>query len=208
MKRSKKIKAGKLSGPSHKKGGILLEAEGGEYIIKKSSVKKIGKKTLDKINKEGKLPKEKKMARKNMRGETRRRMDELADERIAKTWKTRKKPSHPKKGKDTGPKMFGKSLSELEEGIKKGAKKGVGKIKEQIKKHKAKKRKKKIADLMGDKVPSPKKKNLDKSPKSLTKGHRTFKGGRETTMDRYYKKGGKVGDSIKTYSQGGYVEGK
>ena len=63
MKRSKKMKAGKLSGPYHKKGGILLEAEGGEYIIKKSSVKKIGKKTLDKINKEGKLPKEKKMAK-------------------------------------------------------------------------------------------------------------------------------------------------
>ena len=61
MKRSKKMKAGKLSGPSHKKGGILLEAEGGEYIIKKSSVKKLGKKTLDKINKEGKFPKEKKM---------------------------------------------------------------------------------------------------------------------------------------------------
>ena len=47
----KKIKAGKLSGPSHKKGGILLEAEGGEYIIKKSSVKKIGKRALDKVNK-------------------------------------------------------------------------------------------------------------------------------------------------------------
>jgi hypothetical protein len=145
-----------------------------------------------------------------MRANTRKQMQELADKRIAKTWKTRQEPSPPKKGKDTGPKMFGKSLPELEEKIKKGAKKGVGKIKEQIKKHKDKKRKKKIADLMGDTVPSPKKKkkNLDKSPKSLTKGHRTFKGGRETTMDRYYKKGGKVGDSIKTYSQGGYVEGK
>ena len=52
----KKIKSGKLKGPSHKKGGVILEAEGGEYIIKKSSVGKIGKKTLDKINKEGKLP--------------------------------------------------------------------------------------------------------------------------------------------------------
>jgi len=52
----KKIKSGKLKGPSHKKGGVLIEAEGGEYIIKKSSVKKIGKKALDKINKEGKLP--------------------------------------------------------------------------------------------------------------------------------------------------------
>ena len=49
----KKMKAGKLSGPSHKNGGVLLEAEGGEFIIKKSSVKKIGKKALDKFNKEG-----------------------------------------------------------------------------------------------------------------------------------------------------------
>ncbi len=46
------MKPGKLKGPSHKNGGILLEAEGGEYIIKKSSVKKLGKATLDKINKE------------------------------------------------------------------------------------------------------------------------------------------------------------
>ena len=52
----KKMKPGKLKGPSHKRGGILLEAEGGEYIIKKSSVKKIGKAKLDKINKEGKIP--------------------------------------------------------------------------------------------------------------------------------------------------------
>tara|TARA_R100000664_G_C2718125_1_gene112490 strand:+ start:180 stop:485 length:306 start_codon:yes stop_codon:yes gene_type:complete len=52
----KKIKSGKLKGPSHKKGGVLIEAEGGEYIIKKSSAKKIGKKALDKINREGKLP--------------------------------------------------------------------------------------------------------------------------------------------------------
>ena len=56
MKRSKKIKPGKLSGPSHKNGGILLEAEGGEYIISKKATKKIGKKNLDKINKTGKLP--------------------------------------------------------------------------------------------------------------------------------------------------------
>ena len=46
---AKKMKAGKLSGPSHKNGGVLLEAEGGEYIIKKSSVKKLGRKMLDKI---------------------------------------------------------------------------------------------------------------------------------------------------------------
>ena len=51
------MKAGKLSGPSHKNGGVLLEAEGGEYIIKKSSVKKLGRKMLDKINRTGELPK-------------------------------------------------------------------------------------------------------------------------------------------------------
>ena len=96
----KKIKAGKLSGPSHKKGGILLEAEGGEYIIKKSSVKKIGKRALDKVNKEGKLPEENRMP------------------------KNKKKEA----------KMFGKPLSEVEEGVKKG----VEKVKEEVKKHKVK----------------------------------------------------------------------
>ena len=55
---------GMLKGPSHKDGGILtqvgdqpIEMEGGEYVIKKSSAKKLGKKTLDKINSTGKLPK-------------------------------------------------------------------------------------------------------------------------------------------------------
>jgi hypothetical protein len=54
---------GMLKGPSHKDGGILtqvgdqpIEMEGGEYVIKKSSAKKLGKKTLDKINSTGKLP--------------------------------------------------------------------------------------------------------------------------------------------------------
>ena len=61
---SKKAEGGKLKGPSHKKGGIPanvgdqpIEMEGGEYIIKKSSANKIGKKALDYINKTGKLPK-------------------------------------------------------------------------------------------------------------------------------------------------------
>ena len=55
---------GMLKGPSHKNGGILtqvgnqpIEMEGGEYVIRKSSAKKLGKKTLDYINKTGKLPK-------------------------------------------------------------------------------------------------------------------------------------------------------
>lgn len=42
---------GKLKGPSHKEGGIPIEAEGGEYIIKKSVVKKPGiEQILDQIN--------------------------------------------------------------------------------------------------------------------------------------------------------------
>ena len=54
------MKPGELKGPSHKDGGIILEAEGGEYIVKKSSVDKLGKGTLDHINKTGTLPKAKK----------------------------------------------------------------------------------------------------------------------------------------------------
>ena len=37
-KKKKYIKGGKLKGPSHEKGGIPIEVEGGEYIIKKDSV--------------------------------------------------------------------------------------------------------------------------------------------------------------------------
>ena len=190
----KKIKAGKLSGPSHKKGGILLDAEGGEYIIKKSSVKKIGKRALDKVNKEGKLPEENKMPKSKYKKPG--TIETQAHKGIEKEIKDKKKEA----------KMFGKPLSEVEEGVKKG----VEKVKEEVKKHKANKKRKKMAELIGEKAPSPKKKkkNLDKSPKKLIKGHRTFKGGRETTMDKYYKGGGKVGDSIKTYSSGGYVEGE
>ena len=60
----KKQKGGILSGPSHKHGGIAavvagkqpVELEGGEYIIKKSSVDKLGSKVLDEINKKGRIP--------------------------------------------------------------------------------------------------------------------------------------------------------
>ncbi len=48
---------GYLTGPSHSQGGIKLEAEGGEYIIKKQSVAKLGKQRLDYINSTGTLPK-------------------------------------------------------------------------------------------------------------------------------------------------------
>lgn len=54
---------GMLSGPSHKKGGIAanvgnqpIEMEGGEYVIKKSSAKKLGEDTLNYLNKTGKVP--------------------------------------------------------------------------------------------------------------------------------------------------------
>ena len=63
----KKSKGGKLVGPSHAEGGILtqvgdqpIEMEGGEYVIRKSSVKKLEKSNpglLAKLNKTGKMPK-------------------------------------------------------------------------------------------------------------------------------------------------------
>ena len=60
----KKQTGGYLKGPSHARGGIAavvagqepVELEGGEYIIKKSSVDKLGKSTLDQINKKGRIP--------------------------------------------------------------------------------------------------------------------------------------------------------
>jgi len=57
---------GTLKGPSHKKGGIPavikgsgqpIEMEGGEYVIKKSSAKKLGPDILNYINKNGTVPK-------------------------------------------------------------------------------------------------------------------------------------------------------
>ncbi len=51
-------KGGLLKGPSHKKGGIPIEVEGGEYIIKKKSVNKKTEPVLEYINENGKLPNE------------------------------------------------------------------------------------------------------------------------------------------------------
>ena len=48
-------KGGKLKGKSHKNGGIPIEVEGGEYIIKKSSVNKETEPILEEINKTGKF---------------------------------------------------------------------------------------------------------------------------------------------------------
>ena len=48
-------KGGKAKGPSHKNGGIPIEVEGGEYIIKKDSVNEETEPILEKINKTGKF---------------------------------------------------------------------------------------------------------------------------------------------------------
>ena len=57
MKSKKKYKkGGKLNGPSHSKGGININVEGGEYIIKKSSVNGKTEAYLEYINAHGKLP--------------------------------------------------------------------------------------------------------------------------------------------------------
>ena len=65
-KHGKKLE-GKLNGPSHEEGGIkfnlkgeMQEAEGGEFVIKKSSVDKIekkhGKDFLEELNNFGSIP--------------------------------------------------------------------------------------------------------------------------------------------------------
>ena len=47
---------GTLNGPSHDNGGIPIEAEGGEFIIKRDSVNASTLDTLEYINKHGDLP--------------------------------------------------------------------------------------------------------------------------------------------------------
>ena len=54
-KRKKYPKGGDIKGPSHDNGGVIIEAEGGEYIIKKDSVNKQTEPVLEEINKTGKL---------------------------------------------------------------------------------------------------------------------------------------------------------
>ena len=49
-------KGGMMNGPSHDKGGIPIEVEGGEFVIKKNSVNKGTEPYLEYINKYGKLP--------------------------------------------------------------------------------------------------------------------------------------------------------
>ena len=55
-KKKEYIKGGKTNGPSHTKGGIPIEVEGGEYIIKKKSVNEETEPYLEYINIHGTLP--------------------------------------------------------------------------------------------------------------------------------------------------------
>ena len=50
-------RGGKFNGPSHAEGGIPIEVEGGEYIIKKDSVNAETEPILEFVNENGKLPK-------------------------------------------------------------------------------------------------------------------------------------------------------
>ena len=53
--KSKKQQGGKMNGKPHSKGGIDINVEGGEYVIKKDSVNAETEPILEKINKTGKL---------------------------------------------------------------------------------------------------------------------------------------------------------
>ena len=53
-KKKKYVSGGKLNGPSHDKGGIPIEVEGGEYIIQKDSVNEETLPILEEINRNGK----------------------------------------------------------------------------------------------------------------------------------------------------------
>ena len=55
-KKKKYENGGKKKGPSHANGGIPIEVEGGEFVIRKSSVNKGTEPNLEYINKYGKLP--------------------------------------------------------------------------------------------------------------------------------------------------------
>ena len=57
MKKRKKYNiGGNIKGPSHDNGGVVIEAEGGEYIINNKSVNPQTEAVLEYINKYGKLP--------------------------------------------------------------------------------------------------------------------------------------------------------
>ena len=53
---TKKEMGGHIKGASHDNGGVVIEAEGGEYIVKKDSVNPKTEAVLEYINEYGKLP--------------------------------------------------------------------------------------------------------------------------------------------------------
>jgi len=55
-KRKKYEHGGKMNGKPHSKGGIDINVEGGEYVIKKDSVNASTEPYLEYINQHGKLP--------------------------------------------------------------------------------------------------------------------------------------------------------
>ena len=55
-KKKKYNKGGKMKGKPHSKGGIDINVEGGEYVIKKNSVNASTEPYLEYINQHGKLP--------------------------------------------------------------------------------------------------------------------------------------------------------
>tara|TARA_R100000687_G_C6330374_1_gene109354 strand:+ start:45 stop:269 length:225 start_codon:yes stop_codon:yes gene_type:complete len=55
-KLEKYLRGGSVSGNSHNRGGVPIEAEGGEYIIKKDSVNRSTLDILEYINRHGDLP--------------------------------------------------------------------------------------------------------------------------------------------------------
>ena len=55
-KKKKYKKGGMMNGTPHSKGGIDINVEGGEYVIKKNSVNASTEPYLDYINQHGKLP--------------------------------------------------------------------------------------------------------------------------------------------------------
>ena len=55
-KRKKYVIGGNISGASHDNGGVIIEAEGGEYIVNKKAVNPETEAVLEYINTYGKLP--------------------------------------------------------------------------------------------------------------------------------------------------------
>ena len=55
-KQRRLVGGGRLNGAPHSKGGIPIEAEGGEFIVKKNSVNRSTLDMLEYINRHGDLP--------------------------------------------------------------------------------------------------------------------------------------------------------